>query len=90
MVIMAANITSAREWFIIVAGALLRSIWLHARQSLFPSWLFHQQTLSMTKVVKEAAIMELYNASIAALDEMYFGDSALLCFRGRFERKIEC
>jgi hypothetical protein len=35
---------------------------------------------SMTKVVKEAAMMELYNASIAALDEIHFGDSARLFF----------
>jgi hypothetical protein len=31
---------------------------------------------SITKVVKEAAMLEIYNASIAALDEIHFGDSA--------------
>ena len=42
---------------------------------------------SMTKVVKEAAMLELYNASIAALDEIQFGDSARLFFPDRSERK---
>ena len=35
---------------------------------------------SMTKVVKEAAMLEIYNASIATLDEIHFGDSARLFF----------
>lgn len=42
---------------------------------------------SMTKVVKEAAMMELYNASIAALDEIHFGDSARLFFGRSFRKK---
>ena len=44
---------------------------------------------SMTKVVKEAAMMELYNASIAALDEIHFGDSARLFFSRSFRKKDE-
>ena len=44
---------------------------------------------SMTKVVKEAAMLELYNASIAALDEIHFGDSARLFFSRSFRKKDE-
>ena len=43
---------------------------------------------SMTKLAKEAAMLEIYNASIAALDEIHFGDSARLFFRDCFERKM--
>ena len=42
---------------------------------------------SMTKVVKEVAMLELYNASIAALDEIQFDDSARLFFPDRSEKK---
>jgi hypothetical protein len=43
----------------------------------------------MTKVlVKEAAMLKIYNASIAALDEIHFGDSARVFFRDCFKRKM--
>jgi hypothetical protein len=43
----------------------------------------------MTKVVKEAAMLEIYNASIAALDDIHFGDSARLFFSRSFRKKDE-
>ena len=44
---------------------------------------------SMTKLAKEAAMLEIYNASIPALDEIHFGDSArLFFFQDCFERKM--
>jgi hypothetical protein len=42
---------------------------------------------SMTKVVKEAAMMELYTASIAALDKIHFGDSARRFFLRSLRKK---
>jgi hypothetical protein len=44
---------------------------------------------SMTKVVKESAMLALYTASIAALDEVHFGDSARKFFSRSFRKKDE-
>ena len=44
---------------------------------------------TMTKAVKEAAMMQLYISAIAALDEIHFGDSARVFFSRSFQKKDE-
>ena len=53
----------------------------HAGQSL-------SKLSTMTKAVKEAAMMQLYTSAIAELDKIHFGDSARVFFRDRFKRKM--
>ena len=43
---------------------------------------------TMAKTVKEAAMMQLYTAAIAELDEIHFGDSARVFLRDRFKGKM--
>ena len=44
---------------------------------------------SMTKLVKEAAILQLYTSAVAELDEVHFGDSACTFFARSFPKKEE-
>ena len=53
----------------------------HAGQSL-------SKLSTMTKAVKEAAMMQLYTSAIAELDEIHFGDSARV-FSRSFQKKDE-
>jgi hypothetical protein len=44
---------------------------------------------TMTKAVKEAAMMQLYTSAIAELDEIHYGDGARLFFSRSFQKKDE-
>ena len=44
---------------------------------------------TMTKALKEAAMMQLYTSAIAELDKTHFGDSARLFFSRSFQKKDE-
>ena len=78
---MAANTPSVRKWFIIVADTLWWSILAACKAVLvFQAGFSISKLSSMTKVIKEAAMMELYNARIATVDKIHFGDSARLFF----------